>query len=199
MKKGMTGILIILLVAFLLFLMAILGYVYRKPLSRLFHGKDKDSDSSQSTDQPTDTTSDASTSIQKYNDPDSSFSFQYPPDWKITENYYYETAAGEKATTPTIVLKNNAGDATIYINMRQKFCMEIPDVSKTRDPLYAESEIYIDFFNYLDVGQTCGQVDLTAPDKNGKDSNYRIVSDFPTASGIKEIFKEFVRSFQKTK
>jgi hypothetical protein len=135
--------------------------------------------------------------MQTYVDTTCNFSFKYLSDWTITENYYYETAGGEKATTPTIILKNKANTATIDINLRQKFCMEVPGVSKTRDPLYAESQIYIDFMNYLDQGQTCGQVSLTAPDKNGKNSSYQIVAEFPTNSGIKEVFKDFVRSFQK--
>lgn len=143
------------------------------------------------------TGSENNASNQTYTDAACGFSFQYPQDWTITENYYYETAGGETATTPTIILKNNAGDATISINLRQKFCMETPGVSKTREPLYGESPIYIDFMNYLDQGQTCGQVDVTAPDKNGKDSSYRIVAEFPNNQTMIDTLKNFVRSFQK--
>jgi len=65
------------------------------------------------------------TDWQTYSNPKANFTFKYPNDWEIIEDYFYETAAGSKAKNPTIVLQKIGDDDSnnwIRINQRQFNC-----------------------------------------------------------------------------
>jgi len=48
------------------------------------------------------------------------FTFKYPPNWKIKEDYLYETPAGEKAEHQTVILVQTGKESNrISINERQ--------------------------------------------------------------------------------
>lgn len=58
-----------------------------------------------------------------YSNPEADFTFEYPPDWKIKEDYLYETAAGVKAEHRTVVLVQVGKEANeISINVPQFAC-----------------------------------------------------------------------------
>lgn len=60
-----------------------------------------------------------------YANPQAGFTFKYPEGWIIEEDYFYETAAGERAKYPTVVLKqigNENPNDLIVINQRQFQC-----------------------------------------------------------------------------
>ncbi|MBU4338962.1 hypothetical protein KKB43_04785 [Patescibacteria group bacterium] len=62
---------------------------------------------------------------QIYSKPELDFTFKYPQGWNVIQDYFYETAAGIKASNPTIILQkigdNNINDE-IRINSRQFDC-----------------------------------------------------------------------------
>jgi len=62
---------------------------------------------------------------QTYTNPDASFTFDYPVGWVIEDEYFYETAAGERAEHLTVILKQTGNDDPndrITINPRQPQC-----------------------------------------------------------------------------
>lgn len=136
---------------------------------------------------------------QTYTDTDCGFSFQYPSDWDIIENYYYETAGGEKANVPTIILakKGNADTSKniIIINPRQGFCMETADSVKTKEVLLPNSSFVADLVSYPGQNISCEEATREGKDKNGKTADYHFYSVYDNDSGIKDIFKQVFLSF----
>jgi hypothetical protein len=62
---------------------------------------------------------------QTYANPEAGFTFDYPLDWVVEEEYFYETAAGVRADQRTVVLKQAGNDEPndrITINPRQFQC-----------------------------------------------------------------------------
>jgi hypothetical protein len=62
---------------------------------------------------------------QTYANPEAGFTFTYPLDWVIEEEYFYETAAGARAEQLTVVLKqvgNEEPNDRVTINPRQFQC-----------------------------------------------------------------------------
>jgi hypothetical protein len=132
---------------------------------------------------------------QTYTNDQVDISFDYPSDWEIKSEYYYETAAGEKATVPTIILgrKSDPANATsnqISINLRQASCMgagsvEYESAGSTKVSIYTQPG----------SNQKCAETTVDGKDKNGKTTPYALVSFFDDLS-VKEIFKEVVGSFK---
>ena len=56
-----------------------------------------------------------------YNNTKANFTFQYPKDWKIISEYFYETASGIKSKKLTVTLGKNEKEE-ISINLRQAQC-----------------------------------------------------------------------------
>lgn len=64
---------------------------------------------------------------QEYDNPLAGFTFRYPTDWMIEQEYYYETLGAQKAKYPTVVLRqigNENPNDFVAINLRQFQCIE---------------------------------------------------------------------------
>lgn len=128
------------------------------------------------------------------NDPTDT-SFNYPSDWEIKQEYFYETAAGEKATVPTIILgrKSDPANATsdqISINLRQASC-EVGTPSSQEDI----GGIIIKLYSLSGQNTKCVQTELQGRDVNGKKATYTFVSFFEEA-GVLDVFKGVVSTFK---
>ena len=143
---------------------------------------------------------DSSSELISYTSDSCGLSFKYPKDWEVKQNYFYETAEGEKATQPTIVLgsikEENTTKNYVNINMRQASCAGLDRAAKNSEPIDADSDIYIDFTYDLDQKITCAEIELDGFDKNCKNTTHHFVSRFVSDSGIKEIFKDIIKSYK---
>ncbi len=129
-----------------------------------------------------------------YTNEETDTSFNYPSDWEIKSEYYYETAAGEKATVPTIILakKTDTGDDDlnkIQINLRQKFC---EGTASSQEDI---GGIVVKFYSFPGQTTQCVQAELQGKDVNGKSATYNFVSYFES-SEVLDVFKGVVSTFK---
>lgn len=62
--------------------------------------------------------------FQEYTGVDEMLSFYFSTDWEVVEDYFYETAAGEKSEMATIILQHRMVPVQIAINQRMVTCGE---------------------------------------------------------------------------
>jgi len=102
-----------------------------------------------SSSQSSETSESASEDENLYTDSQAYFSFTLPDGWEIKNSYYYETAGGEKARVPTVIIarkSNTAEENTnkIFINMRQSSCDQLASIPDRSEPAGSQSvEVYI--------------------------------------------------------
>lgn len=141
----------------------------------------------------TNTTIDANSQLN-YIDTDAHFGINIPDDWTVKENYYYETAGGEKATVPTVILSQRDAENTdlnlININLRQSFCMA-SDTSTEETETFGD--VTVKTINYSD-SQWCSQAEVKGVDINQNHTLYNFVSNYNQIE-VQEVFKEMVQSF----
>jgi hypothetical protein len=70
-----------------------------------------------------------------YDNSNSNFTFRYPLNWEITEDYLYKTPAGVEAKERTVLLGEIGEKAVVQINMRQCSCPS-REVSKSSHTEY---------------------------------------------------------------
>jgi len=134
---------------------------------------------------------------QTYTNDEVDISFDYPSDWEIKQEYFYETAAGEKATVPTIILgrKSDSANATsnqISINLRQASCMGAGSVAYE-----SAGSTKVAIYTQPGSSQKCAEATADGKDKNGKTTPYALISFFDDQS-VKDVFIEVVKSFKAT-
>jgi len=132
-----------------------------------------------------------------YTDNDNHFSITLPDGWEVKSTYYYETAGGEKAKVPTIVLgrkSDTSEDNTnkININLRQSSCQQLSPIPDRSEPAGDQSvEIYI----ASGTDTFCVSAEVEGQDNSGKKATYQFVS-FYSDTSVKEAFKTIVGSFK---
>ena len=110
---------------------------------------------------------------QTYSNPQASFTFKYPNNWEIMEDYFYKTAAGIKAKNPTIVLQKVGDDNSnnlITINQRQFQC----EWGKCKGIVgtYSKDTGVLDVFNKIVESFEKIEVDETANWKTYRNGKY---------------------------
>jgi len=134
---------------------------------------------------------------QTYTNDQVDISFDYSSDWEVKSEYYYETAAGEKATVPTIILgrKSDPANATsnqISINLRQASCVGAGSVEYE-----TAGSIKVAIYTLPASAQKCAEATVSGKDKNGKTTPYTFVSFFDDPI-VKDVIIEVVKSFKAT-
>ena len=132
---------------------------------------------------------------ETYNNLDFRFSFDYSSEWEIKDVYIYETAGGEKATVPTIIIgkKSDPKDAPtnqIWINQRQGSC-QTEMATKSTD---TSGSVTINIYQFGGENNWCAEVAVPGQDTNGKTVDYQFIAHY-TDSSVKNVFKTIVGSF----
>ena len=132
-----------------------------------------------------------------YTDSDDHFSITLPDGWEIKSTYYYETAAGEKAKVPTIVLgrKSDTSEENtnkININPRQSSCQQL---APTPDRSEAAGDQSVEIYIASGSDTFCVSAEVTGKDNTGKSTPYEFIS-FYSDTSVKEAFKTIVGSFK---
>lgn len=129
-----------------------------------------------------------------YVDQEAYFNFTLPEDWMVKESYYYETAAQEKATVPTVIFgQEGVGDTNlnrISINLRQSSCMAGDNSTEKTENLGGITVKTIDYAN----NQWCSEAQVKGLDINQKNANYLFVSYYDDL-GVEKVFNEIIQSF----
>jgi len=155
----------------------------------------KSSESSAS--QSSESAASSSTSGNSYSDSTAKFSFTLPDGWEVKNSYYYETAGGEKAKVPTVLLgrKSDTSEENtnkININPRQNSCDQLSPTPDRTEPAGSQSvKVYI--ANESDT--FCVSAEVEGKDNTGKKATYQFVSFYDDTS-VKEVFKTIVGSFK---
>jgi len=141
--------------------------------------------------------SSSDTSGNTYSDSNAKFSITLPDGWEVKSSYYYETAAGEKATVPTVILgrksdTSKADTNKININPRQSSCEQLSPTPDRTEPAGSQSvKIYI----ASGTDTFCVSAEVSGKDNTGKTTPYEFVS-FYSDTSVKEAFKTIVGSFK---
>jgi len=155
--------------------------------------------SSSSTSASTSSSSGSSSSANKntHTDNDAYFAVTLPDDWEVKSSYYYETAGGEKAKVPTVILgrKSDTSEENtnkININPRQSSCDQLSPIPDRTEPAGSQSvKVYI--ANESDT--FCVSTEVEGKDNTGKKAIYQFVSFYDDTS-VKDAFKTIVGSFK---
>lgn len=155
----------------------------------------------QTTATPTATTSaspspSSSSNFSTYQSDCCGFSFDYPNDWEIEDYYFYETAGGEKANIPTIILKRKSDPKTaernkIWLNMRQTEC-DVPGSSKSTE---TAGSVTVNVYTLSGSPDVCLQATVIGQDTNGQKADFDVVS-FYNETMVKAAFKTIISTFQ---
>ncbi len=132
---------------------------------------------------------------QEHTNDECSFSFKYPLSWEINKNFYYETAAGEKAQIPTIHLKaedNKDSNDWIRLNPRQSDCFFVTSPTITTEYINGNE---ITIYSNESTGGHCIETEVEAKDINGNDTTYYWIS-FTDDEDIQNIFREIINTFE---
>lgn len=138
----------------------------------------------------------ASAGFSNYQSDCCGFSFDYPGGWEIEDYYFYETAGGEKADVPTIILKRQSDSKTaernkIWINMRQTEC----DVPGSAQSTEAAGSITVNIYNLSGSPDSCLQATVVGQDTEGQKRDFEVVS-FYNEPEVKAAFKTIVGTFE---
>jgi hypothetical protein len=98
--------------------------------------------------------SDEITNWKTYENPEVNFTFKYPLDWEITDDYFYETAGGVKAKQRTVILREKGDENSndwIRINPRQFQCSlgKCEGVYDNTIATYSQNSGIINVFNQI--------------------------------------------------
>lgn len=131
---------------------------------------------------------------QEYENEECGFSFRYPISWEIESEYYYETAGGSEASSPTINLREFGDEETnewITINPRQSDCYYV--LSPEIEEEYVNGNKVTSYTNDSQ-GAKCIEAEVSAKDRDGDSTTFYWIS-FSTSEEIQEIFKQMIDTF----
>lgn len=132
---------------------------------------------------------------QTYTDYEAHFKLELPAGWVLVDSYYYETAAQEKSTVPTVIFgQKDAKDTDlnrISINLRQSSCMVEDSSTEKTERL---GGVTVKTIDYVD-NQWCSEAELKGVDVNQKPANYLFVSYYDNLQ-VKAAFGKIIQSFK---
>ncbi|MDD5627013.1 MAG: hypothetical protein PHW01_03350 [Patescibacteria group bacterium] len=129
------------------------------------------------------------------------FSFHYPNDWEIQSAEFYTMLDGTKADFPTVILvRDEAPNDKIALNMRQAFCMTVEPYDKKTESAGARK---VNVYTYYSADRKtkiggCLEAEVEALNMKGKTVTYTFISQSDD-SIVLSAFKEAVKTFQVIK
>lgn len=132
---------------------------------------------------------------QEYENEECGFSFRYPISWEVESEYYYETASGERATRPTIHLREFSDEDTnewITMNPRQTDCYYV--LSPTIEEEYVNGNKVTTYSNETQ-GARCIEAEVAMKDNTGRATTSNWIS-MSSSLETQEIFKQIIETFE---
>ena len=137
-----------------------------------------------------------------YTDPEAYFKLTLSSDWVVKDSYHYQTAGGEKAIVPTLILarradlKDDSGLNQISVNLRQASCVFIDGATEETEQL---GEVTVKTLRLNSPKQDpttvwCSEAEVKGLDINQNNAYYHFVS-YHEDIEVQKAFKEIVQSF----
>lgn len=132
---------------------------------------------------------------QKYENEECGFSFRYPLGWEIESEYYYETAGGERATRPTIHLREVSDEDTnewITMNPRQSDCYYVTSPEITEEYVNGNK---VTIYSNEAQGARCIETEVPVKDNSGRSTTSSWIS-MSSSEETQKIFKQIIETFE---